>query len=85
MEPVKQAVRENRQGKVRAAEYLILYDSPAVALLRSRMEVCVIVEAMRGSFCRYVDHNGENSAAPTLHRRLTPSAAGARGSALTLH
>jgi len=54
VEPVKQAVRENRQGKVRAAEYLILYDSPAVALLRSRMEVCVIVEAMRGSFCRYV-------------------------------
>jgi hypothetical protein len=41
VEPVKQAVRENRQGKVRAAEYLILYDSPAVALLRSRMEVCV--------------------------------------------
>jgi hypothetical protein len=37
---MKQAIRENRQGKVRVAEYLILNDTPDVALLRSRMEVC---------------------------------------------
>jgi hypothetical protein len=37
---MKQAVRENRRGKVRVAEYLILDGCPEVALLRSRMEVC---------------------------------------------
>jgi hypothetical protein len=39
-EAMKQAIRENRRGKVRVAEYLILDDVPEVALLRSRMEVC---------------------------------------------
>ena len=37
---MKQTVRENRQGKVRVAESLILDNFPGVALLRSRMEVC---------------------------------------------
>jgi hypothetical protein len=37
---MKQAIRENRRGKVRVAEYLILDGCPEVALLRSRMEVC---------------------------------------------
>ena len=37
---MKQAVRENRRGKVRVAESLILDDFRGVALLRSRMEVC---------------------------------------------
>jgi hypothetical protein len=36
---MKQAVRENRQGKVRVAEFLILDGFRGVALLRSRMEV----------------------------------------------
>jgi hypothetical protein len=40
---MKQAVRENRRGKVRVPEYLILDASPEVALLRSRMEVCEIL------------------------------------------
>jgi hypothetical protein len=37
---MKQAVRENRRGKVRVAECVILDGCPEVALLRSRMEVC---------------------------------------------
>jgi len=37
---MKQAVRANRRGKVRVAEYVILDDCPEVALLLSRMEVC---------------------------------------------
>jgi hypothetical protein len=36
---MKQAIRENRQGKVHVAEYLLLDDTPEAALLRSRMEV----------------------------------------------
>jgi hypothetical protein len=43
---MKQAVRENRQGKVRVAECLIFDDSPAIALLRSRMEVCEVALAL---------------------------------------
>jgi hypothetical protein len=37
---MKQAIRENRRGKVRVAESLIFDNFPGVALLRSRMEVC---------------------------------------------
>jgi hypothetical protein len=37
---VKQAVRENRRGKVRVAEELILDSGPEIAPLRSRMEIC---------------------------------------------
>ncbi len=37
---MKQAVRENRQGRVRVAEELLLDQAPEVAILRSRMEVC---------------------------------------------
>jgi hypothetical protein len=43
---MKQAVREIRQGKVRVAECLIFDDSPAIALLRSRMEVCEVALAL---------------------------------------
>jgi hypothetical protein len=37
---MKQAVRENRRGKVRVAECFILDDPDGTALLRSRMEIC---------------------------------------------
>jgi hypothetical protein len=37
---MKQAIRENRRGKVRVTENMILYGGAEVALLRSRMEVC---------------------------------------------
>jgi hypothetical protein len=37
---MKQAIRENRRGKVRVADLMILYQAPEIALLRSRMEVC---------------------------------------------
>jgi hypothetical protein len=36
---MKQAIRENRRGKVRVPEYMISDDAPEIALLRSRMEV----------------------------------------------
>jgi hypothetical protein len=38
-EPMKQAVRENRRGKVRVADQMLLDRAPEVALLRSRMDV----------------------------------------------
>jgi hypothetical protein len=45
--PMKQAIRENRRGKVRVAEYVLLQDdSPEVALLRSRMEICDQIHAV---------------------------------------
>jgi hypothetical protein len=37
---MKQAIRENRQGKVRVAGDLWVDDAPEVRLLRWRMEVC---------------------------------------------
>ena len=40
---MKQAIRENRQGKVRVAEHLMLEGYPDVALLSSRMEVCEVI------------------------------------------
>jgi len=40
---MNQAVRENRQGKVRVAGYMIQGDFPEVALLRSRMTVCEVI------------------------------------------
>jgi hypothetical protein len=37
---MKQAIRENRRGKVRVAECFILDDADEIALLRSRMGMC---------------------------------------------
>jgi hypothetical protein len=39
---MKQAIRENRQGKIGVADELLDLH-PAVAFLRSRMEVCQVV------------------------------------------
>jgi hypothetical protein len=52
---MKQTVRENRQGKIRVTEYLILDDAPEVPLLRSRMEMC---EESHDCYTRWVWFTG---------------------------
>jgi hypothetical protein len=56
---MKQAVRENRRGKVRVPEYWILDNTPEVALLRSRMEVCEETHDLYTRSVWFVGYAGE--------------------------
>lgn len=50
---MKQAIRENRQGKVRVSEEIVVDAGPKMALLRSRMEVLEEVPELY-SRCRWL-------------------------------
>jgi hypothetical protein len=62
---MKQAIRENRRGKVRVAEYVILDGCPEVALLLSRMEVC---EERHDCYTRWVWFGGGERRSQMGHR-----------------
>jgi hypothetical protein len=47
---MKQAIRENRQGKVRVADYLLFDAAPEAALLCSRMEVFKVIHDERSAW-----------------------------------
>ena len=56
---MKQAIRENRHGKVNVAGYLFLDNAPEVALLRSRMEVCEVIYDLYTSSVWFIGYAAE--------------------------
>src|SRR5271167_25374 len=61
---VKEAIRENRRGMVRVAEYLIDDDAPKVLLLRSRMAVFEEIPDQYACWRWFVGYAAEFEALP---------------------